>query len=222
MDGRHRPPRRRDAAHRYAHRAVRAGGHRRPDPLPRGPRLGRQLLLADAAAAPQRLLGGRRAADHTHADAHVENGRARARPGAHARAHGAVPGPATAPVGSGRLSLGLRRSAGGRIAATGRLEMPAWDLLVRGGTLVDPAQSISARRDVAFRGGKVAAVAETLTGEATEVIDAAGAPVPPRLIDNHTPAHPGPAPRRHPPPTSLPTRATPGGGAGRPGGRAPP
>jgi dihydroorotase len=41
-----------------------------------------------------------------------------------------------------------------------------WDLLVRGGTLIDPAQSISARRDVAFTGGRVAAVAETLTGEA--------------------------------------------------------
>src|SRR5256712_13303010 len=200
MDGRHRPPRRRDAAHRYDHRAVRAGGHGGPDPLPRGPRLGRQLLLADAAAAPQRLLGGGRVADHTHADAQVENGRARARPGAHARAHGAVPGPTTAPVGPGRLSLGLRRSAGGRIAATGRLEMPAWDLLVRGGTLVDPAQSISARRDVAFRGGKVAAVAETLTGEATEVIDAAGALGPARPVDNHPPVYPRlPPPRRAPP-----------------------
>jgi len=37
---------------------------------------------------------------------------------------------------------------------------PTWDLLIRGGTLIDPAQSISARRDVAFTGGNVAAVAE--------------------------------------------------------------
>ena len=51
---------------------------------------------------------------------------------------------------------------------------PAWDLLIRGGTLIDPAQSISAKRDVAFRGGKVAAVAATLTGDANEVIDATG------------------------------------------------
>ena len=64
--------------------------------------------------------------------------------------------------------------------------MPAWDLLIRGGTLVDPAQSISAKRDIAFRGGKVAAVAATLTGEATEVIDASGALVTPGLIDIHT------------------------------------
>jgi len=71
---------------------------------------------------------------------------------------------------------------------------PAWNLLVRGGTLVDPAQSISARRDVAFRGGKVAAVAETLTGEATEVIDAAGALVTPGLIDIHTHVYHGLSP----------------------------
>ena len=80
---------------------------------------------------------------------------------------------------------------------------PAWNLLVRGGTLVDPAQSISARRDVAFRGGKVAAVAETLTGEATEVIDAAGALVTPGLIDIHTHVYHGLATGRHADQTSL-------------------
>jgi len=63
---------------------------------------------------------------------------------------------------------------------------PPWDLLIRGGTLVDPARSISARRDVAFGGGKVAAVAETLVGDAAEVIDATGALVTPGLIDIHT------------------------------------
>jgi hypothetical protein len=53
---------------------------------------------------------------------------------------------------------------------------PAWDLLVRGGTLIDPARSIHAKRDVAFSGGRVAAGAETLTGEAPiplpEILDA--------------------------------------------------
>ena len=39
---------------------------------------------------------------------------------------------------------------------------PRWDLLIRGGTLIDPAQGLSARRDVALQGGRVAAVAETL------------------------------------------------------------
>jgi dihydroorotase len=60
-----------------------------------------------------------------------------------------------------------------------------WDLLVRGGTLIDPARSIAAGRDVAFAGGTVAAVGETLTGEAIEVIDATGGLVVPGLIDIH-------------------------------------
>jgi len=80
---------------------------------------------------------------------------------------------------------------------------PAWDLLIRGGTLVDPAQSISARRDVAFRGGKVAAVAQTLTGEATEVIDATRALITPGLIDIHTHVYHGLATGRHADQTSL-------------------
>jgi len=80
---------------------------------------------------------------------------------------------------------------------------PAWDLLIRGGTLVDPARAISAKRDVAFSGGKVAAVAETLAGEATEVIDATGALVTPGLIDIHTHVYHGLATGRHADQTSL-------------------
>jgi len=80
---------------------------------------------------------------------------------------------------------------------------PAWDLLIRGGTLVDPARSISAKRDVAFNGGKVAAVAETLVGDATEVIDATGALVTPGLIDIHTHVYHGLATGRHADQTSL-------------------
>ena len=80
---------------------------------------------------------------------------------------------------------------------------PPWDLLIRGGTLVDPARSIAARRDVAFRGGKVAAVAETLAGDATEVIDATGAMVTPGLIDIHTHVYHGLYIGRHADQTSL-------------------
>ncbi len=80
---------------------------------------------------------------------------------------------------------------------------PPWDLLVRGGTLIDPAQSISAKRDVAFTGGKVAAMAETLASEATEVIDATGALVTPGLIDIHTHVYAGLSTGRHADQTSL-------------------
>jgi dihydroorotase len=79
----------------------------------------------------------------------------------------------------------------------------AWDLLIRGGTLVDPAQAISAKRDVAFSGGKVAAVAEMLTGEAAEVIDGTGTLVTPGLIDIHTHVYHGLYIGRHADQTSL-------------------
>ncbi len=80
---------------------------------------------------------------------------------------------------------------------------PVWDLLIRGGTLVDPAQSISAKRDVAFSGSKVAAVGEVLAGQATEVIDATGALVTPGLIDIHTHVYAGLSTGRHADQTSL-------------------
>ena len=80
---------------------------------------------------------------------------------------------------------------------------PRWDLVVRGGTLIDPAQSIAAKRDVAFSGGKVAAVAEALAGEGTEEIDATGALVTPGLIDIHAHVYHGLYIGRHADQTSL-------------------
>jgi dihydroorotase len=61
-----------------------------------------------------------------------------------------------------------------------------YDLLIKGGTLVDPAQKVHARRDVAFSGGVVAAVGDDLRREeAREVVDAGGRLVTPGMIDLH-------------------------------------
>ncbi len=61
-----------------------------------------------------------------------------------------------------------------------------YDLLLTGGTLVDPAQGIHAARDVAFAGGRVAAVAGDLPrADAAHVIDCAGQIVCPGMIDLH-------------------------------------
>ncbi len=64
--------------------------------------------------------------------------------------------------------------------------MQRYDLLLAGGTLIDAAQGIHARRDVAFADGRVAAVAEGISrDEASETIDVTGKLVSPGLIDVH-------------------------------------
>jgi dihydroorotase len=64
--------------------------------------------------------------------------------------------------------------------------MPAYDLLLSGGILIDPAQKIHDRRDVAFKDGRVAALADAIPADhAAQVVDAAGRIVAPGLIDLH-------------------------------------
>src|SRR5260370_6797608 len=61
-----------------------------------------------------------------------------------------------------------------------------FDLLVAGGTVVDPSQKLHARRDVAIKNGQIAAVGESIAAaRATQVFDAAGAIVTPGLVDLH-------------------------------------
>ena len=60
------------------------------------------------------------------------------------------------------------------------------DLLIRGATLVDPAQGLHAARDIAIADGRIAAVAEEIFEEEAEtVVQAAGKLVTPGLIDLH-------------------------------------
>lgn len=72
---------------------------------------------------------------------------------------------------------------------------PRYDLLVRGGHLVDPSQNLSAVRDVAIARGKVARIAESIPeSEARQTVDARGKVVTPGLIDIHTHVYDGVAP----------------------------
>jgi dihydroorotase len=62
-----------------------------------------------------------------------------------------------------------------------------YDLLLRGGRVIDPSQKLDAVTDVAFSQGKVARIGPGLKADAgTDVRDAAGAIVAPGLIDLHT------------------------------------
>lgn len=70
--------------------------------------------------------------------------------------------------------------------------MPIYDLLLKGGTLVDPAQGIHAQQDVAFAGGLVAAVAQGIEPSTTQhILNCAGHIVAPGLIDLHVHVFPG-------------------------------
>jgi dihydroorotase len=63
----------------------------------------------------------------------------------------------------------------------------AYDLLLKGGRLIDPKNGISARRDVAIADGKVAEVAEQIAStKAKQTIDVSGLYVAPGFIDLHT------------------------------------
>ena len=72
---------------------------------------------------------------------------------------------------------------------------PRYDLVVKGGRVIDPAQNLSAPRDIAITGHRVARVATDIPAtEARAVLDARGQLVTPGLIDIHTHVYDGVAP----------------------------
>src|SRR6185295_3194273 len=61
-----------------------------------------------------------------------------------------------------------------------------YDLIVKGGRVIDPSVKLDAVRDVAIAGGKIAAVEPKITAAAAQTIDATGKLVVPGLLDIHT------------------------------------
>ena len=71
----------------------------------------------------------------------------------------------------------------------------SYDLLVKGGRVVDPGQKLSEECDVAISGGKIARVAKNIPEtEAREVLDARGKIVTPGLVDIHVHVYDGVTP----------------------------
>src|SRR5690349_24004520 len=61
-----------------------------------------------------------------------------------------------------------------------------YDLVLKGGRVIDPSRKLDAIRDVAIANGRIATVASNLPGEAADTVDARGKLVVPGLIDIHT------------------------------------
>ena len=58
-------------------------------------------------------------------------------------------------------------------------------LLIKGGTVIDPAEQTAATADILVSGGKIEAVGVDLEAEGAQVVDGAGKLVAPGLIDMH-------------------------------------
>lgn len=87
-----------------------------------------------------------------------------------------------------RRFLGASAVAGACFGIPGALAATAgkYELIVKGGRVIDPARKLDAVRDVAIADGRIAAIEAGLTGDGIETIDARGKLVVPGLIDIHT------------------------------------
>jgi len=61
-----------------------------------------------------------------------------------------------------------------------------YDLIIRGGRVIDPSVRLDAIRDVAISGSRITAVEANIAADAADIIDARGKLVVPGLIDIHT------------------------------------
>ncbi|MCW5981471.1 MAG: amidohydrolase/deacetylase family metallohydrolase [Bryobacteraceae bacterium] len=92
------------------------------------------------------------------------------------------------------LTCGVLAEFKGLLRAQGGAN-PPYDLVVKGGTVVDRSQGLSARRDVAVAGHRIARVAPSIdTAQARQTLDARGKIVTPGLIDIHVHVYDGVAP----------------------------
>lgn len=101
--------------------------------------------------------------------------------------------------GEGLTRRELLRGVGGSLAISpaardaigagsgGGLQAETYDLVIKGGKVVDPSQDLEAPRDVAIRDGKIAHIAADIpAAQARKTLDARGKIVTPGLIDLHT------------------------------------
>ena len=87
--------------------------------------------------------------------------------------------------------MNRRAFLNGALGATVLAHLPRaraseYDLVIRGGRVIDRLMGLDAVRDIGIASGRIAAVEATLKGEAAETLEARGKIVAPGLIDIHT------------------------------------
>jgi dihydroorotase len=84
-----------------------------------------------------------------------------------------------------RRQLLVTSAAVAAVTSMPRAFAATYDLVIKGGRVIDPSAGFDAVRDVAIARGKIAAVAENIAGDAADTIDAGGKIVTAGLIDIH-------------------------------------
>lgn len=84
-------------------------------------------------------------------------------------------------IGTTAGAAAFARLPGALQGATGK-----YDLIVKGGRVIDPSRKLDAVRDVGIAQGRIVAIEANIAGDAAEMIDAHGKLVVPGLIDIHT------------------------------------
>ncbi|MGE3477374.1 MAG: amidohydrolase family protein [Rhodospirillaceae bacterium] len=86
-----------------------------------------------------------------------------------------------------RRKLLTTTTAFGLLAAGGVFGAAApYDLVIKGGHIIDPASGVNAVRDIAIAGGKITAVAAAIEAGGAQTVNAAGKYVIPGMIDIHS------------------------------------
>src|SRR2546423_14820376 len=62
-----------------------------------------------------------------------------------------------------------------------------YDLVIKGGRVIDPAAGINAMRDVAIVGGRIAPIESNIAADGAQTLDPRGKRVVPGLVDRPTP-----------------------------------
>ena len=84
------------------------------------------------------------------------------------------------------LSVAAASAGAAMFARVPRAFAASYDLIIKGGRVIDPSVRLDAIRDVAISGGRIAAIEANIAGAAADNLDARGKLVVPGLLDIHT------------------------------------